>query len=106
MAKFTRWDKNRIRTTYREGLGGGYINHYLTEAGIEIELVPMANVPTNLMFIVDPKQIRMRAKKGRKGIMEKLGKMGDFDRWQIISEFSMEMRKYDQGAHGLFTALA
>jgi hypothetical protein len=38
--------------------------------------------------------------------MERLGKRGDFDEWQILSEVSLEMRKYNQGCHGLFTRLA
>ena len=78
-AKFTRWDKNRIRTRVNEGKGGGYIQSYLTESGIVIDLVPMANVPRNLAFVLDTSKIKLRAKRGRKAIMEKLGKMGDFD---------------------------
>ncbi|MBW1719909.1 MAG: DUF5309 family protein [Deltaproteobacteria bacterium] len=104
-AKFTRWDKNRIRTRINEGRGGGRITSYLTEAGIEIDLIPMALVPTNLAFVLDTSKINLRAKRGRKAIMEKLGKMGDFDDWQILSEFSLEMRGYNQKQHGMFTKL-
>jgi hypothetical protein len=104
-AKFTRWDKNRIRTTVNEGKGGGYITSYLTESGIVIDLVPMANVPTNLAFVLDTSKIKLRAKRGRKAIMEKLGKMGDFDDWQLLSEFTMEMKGYNLRQHGMFTKL-
>lgn len=104
-AKFTRWDKNRIRTRINEGRGGGRITSYLTESGIEIDLVPMANVPPNLAFVLDTSKISLRAKKGRKAVMEKLGKMGDFDDWQIISEFSMEMKGYNLRQHGMFARL-
>jgi hypothetical protein len=88
-----------------EGKGGGYINSYLTESGIVIDLVPMAYVPTNLAFVVDTSKIVLRAKRGRKAIMEKLGKMGDFDDWQILSEFTMEMKGYNLRQHGMFTRL-
>jgi len=88
-----------------EGKGGGYINSYLTEAGIVIDIVPMAYVPVNLAFVLDTSKIMLRAKKGRKAIMEKLGKMGDFDDWQILSEFSMEMRGWNLRQHGMFTKL-
>lgn len=104
-AKFTRWDKNRIRTKVNDSMGGGYITSYMTEAGIELDIVPMGKVPTNLFFIVDPSKIRLRAKKNRKAVMEMLGKKGDFDAWQIISEFSLEMRGYNLGQHGMFTKL-
>ena len=105
-AKFTRWDKNRIRTRINDGKGGGQITSYLTESGIELDLVPMAYVPTNLAFVVDTSKIKLIAKKNRKAIMEKLGKRGDFDAWQILSEFSMEMKGHNLGQHGGFFNLA
>jgi len=82
------------------------IEHEHRAAGVEIEIVAMPQVPVNFAFLIDTTKVRMRAKKGRKGIMEKLGKMGDFERYQILSEFTMEMRGYNQGQHGLFTRLA
>jgi len=106
IAKFTQWDKNRIRQSVNEGKGGGYIKSYLTEAGVEVDLYPgRINFPRNLMFIVDTSQIKLRAKKGRKAIMQKMGVMGDSEDWQIISEFSLEMKGYSLKRHGLFTAL-
>lgn len=106
IAKFTQWDKNRIRMRPNEGLGGGHITTYLSESGIEIELIPMAKVPVNIAFMLDTSKIHPRAKRNRKAIMEQLGKKGDFDAWQIISEFSMEMRGYNLGQHGMFTKLS
>ena len=104
--KFTQWDVNRIRMAPRDQRGGGHVAYYMSEAGVEIEIVAMPQVPVNFAFLIDTTKVRMRAKKGRKGIMEKLGKMGDFERYQILSEFTMEMRGYNQGQHGLFTRLA
>ena len=104
--KFTQWDVNRIRMDPADQRGGGHVARYMTEAGIEIEIVAMRFVPPNIAFLLDTSKCRMRAKSGRKGIMEKLGKRGDFDEWQIISECTMEMRGYSQGQHGLFTRLS
>jgi len=104
-AKFTRWDKNRIRMRVNEGVGGGHITSYLTEAGIEVDLVPMGNVPDNLLFSLDTARIKLRAKSGRKALLEKLGKMGDAEDWQILSEFSLEMKGYNLGQHGMFAVL-
>ena len=106
VAKFTQWDIDRIRMAPRDKRGGGNITYWMAECGIEVELVPMRQVPTNLAFVLDTSRIQLRAKKNRKAIMEKLGKAGDFEDWQIISEFSMEMKGYDHGQHGMFTALS
>jgi hypothetical protein len=105
-ALFTRWDKNRIRMAPRDKRGGGMITYYMCECGIELEIVPMRRVPRNIAFVIDTSKCAARAKKGRKAIMEKLGKAGDFDDWQIISEFSFEMKGYNLHQHGLFTRLA
>ena len=105
IGKFTQWDKNRIRTTINEGKGGGHITKYLSEVGIEVELVPMRKVPRNILFVLDPSKLKLRAKKNRKFIMEKLGKAGDMDDYQLLTEFSMEMKGFDLGQHGMFTAL-
>lgn len=101
-AKFTQWDKNRIRMRINDRKGGGYITSFLTESGIEVDVVPMGNVPPNLVYILDTSRIKLRAKRGRKAIMEKLGKMGDFEDWQILSEFTMEMKGADLRQHGGF----
>lgn len=105
-AKITRWDVNRIATRINDRKGGGYISSYLSESGIEVDIIPMANCPHNLLFIVDPSRIQLRAKKNRKAILEKLGRAGDSDAYQLISEFSMEMKGYNLIQHGMFTVLA
>ena len=105
IGKFTQWDRNRIRTRVNDSKGGGHITSYLSEVGVEVDLVPMRKVPNNVLFVLDTSKIKMRAKRGRKAILEKLGKMGDFDDWQLLSEFSMEMKGYNLGQHGLFQQL-
>lgn len=104
--KFTQWDKNRIRMAPRDGRGGGYVTYYMTEIGVELEIIPMRNVPKNVAFVLDLTKCKLRAKKGRKAIMEKLGKAGDFDDWQILSEFSLEMKGANLRQHGLFYKLS
>ena len=103
---FTQWDQTRVRTTTDAKLAGHHVVRYLTDIGIEIELVPMRKVPKNLAFLIDTGKCKLRAKKGRKLLLEKLGKTGDYTKYQMISEFALEMRGYDLGYHGMFTELA
>lgn len=105
-AKFTQWDKNRIRMAPRDGRGGGYISKFMTEVNVEINIQPMKKVPKNLAFVIDTSKCQLRAKRGRKAIMERLGKAGDMDDWQILSEFSFEMKGHNLGQHGVFTKLS
>jgi len=103
--KFTGWASDRIRTKVDDRIGGAYIYSYLTDVGVEIDLVPLKKAPTNLAFVLDSSNLKLRAKNGRKLIREQLGKAGDYDRWQMISEYSLEMTGYDKGYHGMFTDL-
>lgn len=103
--KFTTWDRSRIRMSPRENLGGAHISSYMTDIGIEVDLVPLRRCPVNLAFSLDTSKIALRAKRNRKLLLDRLGKSGDYEKYQLISEMSMEMRGYDQGQHGMFTIL-
>jgi len=103
--KFTQWDQARVRTTPDSKLAGHHVTRYLTDIGEEIELIPMRKWPTNIAMVLSLDKIKLRAKKGRKLVMEKLAKVGDYDRWQMLSEFSLEMKGYDKGYHGMFNKL-
>ena len=103
--KFTDWDRARVRTRPDAKMGGFHVASYLTDTGIEIDLIPMRKFPPNMAFVVETGKIKPRAKKGRKLLLQKLGLKGDYTEWQLISEFSLEMRKYDMGHHGMWSCL-
>jgi len=104
--KFTSWDVARVRTTPDSKLGGHVVTKYLTDVNEEIELMPLRKFPVNMCFLADLSQCKLRAKKDRKLIYEKLAKTGDYERWQLLSEFTFEMRGYDKGYHAMWINLA
>lgn len=89
IAKFTQWDRSRVRMTPSSKMGGLHIQQYLTDSGIVLDLVPVMQFPTHFLFVLDTEQISMIAKKGRKLLVERLGIVGDYRQWQILSEFTM-----------------
>jgi hypothetical protein len=104
--KFTGWDRARVRVEQDRKMGGFHVTKYLTDIGIEVDLIPMRKFPVNTLFVLDSSKIKLRAKKGRKLFVEKLGIRGDMTEYQVLSEFSMELRGYNLGYHGYFGALA
>lgn len=90
--KFTQWDRSRVRTEVNNRLGGFHVTKYLTEIGIELDLLPIPNFPLSALFTVDTSKIKLRAKRGRKLFTEKLGIVGDYTQFQMLSEFSLECR--------------
>ena len=88
--KFTEWDRSRVRVTQDSKMGGFAVTKYLTDINVEVDVVPMQNFPVEFLFILDTSKIRLRAKKGRKLLVEKIGKRADADEYQLISEYSLE----------------
>lgn len=103
--KFTAWDRSRVRMAPDAKVGGFYVPRYMTDIGIELELIAMRRVPKNFAFVLDTSKIHPRAKSGRKLLLERLGTTGDYIEYQLLSEFSVEVRDYDLGGHGFFSKL-
>lgn len=104
--KFTTWDQARVRSVPDAKLGGHHVTRYLTDSGIELELLPMKKVPVSILFMLDTENIRLRAKKGRKLMLNTVADTGvDAMQKYLLSEYSLEVRGYDKGYHGMWMAL-
>ena len=103
--KFTGFSADRIRTTVDNRLGGQYIGQYLTDTNVTVDLISLKKFPNDWMFVLDTEKLKWRAKSGRRLLLEKLGKKGDYDEWQLLSEYSLEHHGVAQGMHGAFFAL-
>jgi len=107
MRLFTDWDDSKIRTRPDSRVGGHWITSYLSDTGLEIDLLPLRHAPMNLGFVLDTNLMSLVPKKGRKLIIEKAAPAAtDYDLWMLLSEYTLELRKYDMGAHGMFTKLS
>lgn len=103
---FTDWDDSKVRTKQDARVGGHWITSYLTDIGIEVDLIPLRFAPMNYGFLLDTNLMTLVPKKNRKLIVERLAHVGDYDRWQLLSEYTLELRKYNMGSHGMFMELA
>lgn len=103
--KFTAWDKDRVRTKVDQRLGGKYVADYLTDTGEVVTLVGLKKFSPSWLFIIDTSKLSLRAKKGRKLLLTKLGLNGDYVEYQLISEYSMEHHGITDGHHAAFLAL-
>jgi len=106
LRKFTKWDQSKVRTKTEAKLGGHNITQYLTDTGAVVDLCMIPHFPVNIAYMLDTDKVKLRAKKGRKLLLQKLGLDGDRERWQLISEFSVEFRGWGtQGQHGAWLGL-
>ena len=103
--KFTAWDKDRVRTRVDQRLGGKFVADYLTDTGEVVTLVGLKKFSPSWLFIIDTDKLKLRAKKGRKLLLTKLGLKVDYVEYQLISEYSMEHHGITDGHHAAFLAL-
>ena len=50
-------------------------------------------------MVFERSRVKIMPLKGRAFFLEKLGKTGDSDDWQIVGEYTMEMRNADGAAY-------
>lgn len=99
------FERSRVRVEQDARLAGFYVNKYLTDLGVTLDILVDRFLPKNFAFVLSSEKIKLRPLKGRKLLLEKLGRRGDYQEWQLISELSLEMKGYNLGQHGAFTAL-
>lgn len=99
------WERARVRFEPDEHVAGFYVTKYVTDLGVTLDILISRWVPKSFAFVLDTSKIKPRAMRGRKYILEKLGKKGDFSEYQLISELSLEFKGYNMNQHGMFTAL-
>jgi len=99
------WDVAKKRTRPDTRVAGYYTTSYLSDLGATLDIIVSRWVPKNYAFILSTSMIKLIPMVGRKFILEKLGKVGDYVQYQLISECSLEMKGYNLGQHGMFSAL-
>lgn len=103
--KIPAFDRSRVRVEQDSNKAGFAVTKYLSDLNVELDILASRWVPSNFLFVLDINEIDLRPMVNRKFNFEKLAKVGDYERWQLISEVSFEFRGYSHGKHGMFTAL-
>ena len=99
------WERARVRVEQDSHVAGFYTNRYMSDLGWDLEILVSRWCTSNVVFVIDTSKIIPRAMRGRKYLLEKLGKNGDYDEYQLIAEVTLEMRGYTEAQHGMFHAL-
>lgn len=98
-------ERSRVRVEQDSRVAGFYVTRYMSDLGAEVDILVSRWVPSNWLLVMDRSKIVPRAMVGRKYLLEKLGKKGDFVEYELICEATLELRGYTQGQHGMMTGL-
>ena len=104
MSKFAEMYKDKIRLVASDRQVGRFITKFLTNKGIEVDLLTDRWAQKQDLLLLDSKRLSLHPLQGRAMHMEPLAKTGDSDRAMIIGEYTQVTRNASQ-AHALHSGL-
>ncbi len=104
MTKFAEVYKDKIRLVASDRQVGRFVTKFLTDKGIELDLLTDRWAKKHELLMVDSSRLSLHPLQGRAMHMEPLAKVGDSDRAMIIGEYTQVTRNAAQ-SHALHRAL-
>ena len=90
--KISIFDEEYRRSTLDTRKAGYTIEEFVTDLGMNLRVIVDRWVPTDVVIVGDSSKIKVMPLNGRAFFLEKLGKTGDSNDWQIVGEYTMEVR--------------
>lgn len=90
--KIAAFDQEFRRSTLDSRRAGYTVEEFVTDLGWNMRVVVDRWVPNDVCLVVDSSKIKILPLQGRAFFLEKLAKTGDSNDWQIVGEYTMEVR--------------
>ena len=90
--KISTFDQEFRRSTLDARRAGFTVEEFVTDLGMNLRVVVDRWVPSDVALVLDSSKIKLMPLTGRSMFLEKLAKTGDFEPWQIVGEYTMEVR--------------
>lgn len=99
--KVSAFDKEYRRTTLDSRRAGFTIEEFVTDIdGRTLQIVVERWMPIDTALVLDSSRIMIKSMQTRGFFLERLAKTGDFSPWQIVGEYTMEVKNADK-AHAI-----
>lgn len=90
--KISSFDQEYRRSTLDTRRAGFTVEEFVTDLGVNLRVVVDRWVPSDVALVLDSSKIKLMPLQGRAFFLEKLAKTGDAENWQIVGEYTMEVR--------------
>lgn len=90
--KIATFDQEFRRSTLDSRRAGYTVEEFVSDLGWNLRVVVDRWVPNDVCLVIDSSRVKVMPLKGRAFFLEKLGKTGDSNDWQIVGEYTMEVR--------------
>lgn len=90
--KISTFDQEFRRSTLDSRRSGYTVEEFVSDLGMNLRVVVDRWVPADVALVLDSSKIRVMPLRTRAFALEKLAKTGDSNDWQIVGEYTMEVR--------------
>lgn len=90
--KISQFDQEYRRSTLDSRRAGYTVEEFVTDLGVNLTVVVDRWVPNDVALVIDASRVKIMPLRTRAFTLEKLAKTGDSDDWQIVGEYTMEVR--------------
>ncbi len=90
--KISTFDQEFRRSTMDARRAGFTVEEFVTDLGMNLRIVVDRWVPNDVVVVLDSSKVKIMPLKGRAFSLESLAKTGDAVKWQIVGEYTMEVR--------------
>lgn len=97
--KISAFDQEFRRSTLDSRRAGYTVEEFVSDLGINLKVIVDRWVPNDVAVVFDSSKVKIMPLKGRAFFLEKLGKTGDSNDWQIVGEYTMEVRNGDAACY-------
>lgn len=90
--KISTFDQEYRRSTLDSRRSGYTVEEFVSDLGMNLRVVVDRWVPSDVALVLDSSKIKVMPLRTRAFSLEKLAKVGDSNDWQIVGEYTMEVR--------------
>lgn len=90
--KISAFDQEFRRNTIDSRRAGYTVEEFVTDLGWNLRVIVDRWTPVDVALVVDSSKVKIMPLQGRAFFLEKLAKTGDSNDWQIVGEYTMEVR--------------
>ena len=90
--KISTFDQEFRRSTLDSRRSGYTVEEFVTDLGINLQIVVDRWVPADVALVIDSSKVKVMPLRTRAFYLEKLAKTGDSNDWQIVGEYTAEVR--------------
>jgi len=97
--KISSFDAEYRRSSLDDRRAGYTVESFVSDLGITLQVIVDRWMPKDVAIIFDSSKVKIMPLNGRAMFLEQLAKTGDSNDWQIVGEYTMEVRNADAACY-------